>query len=318
MRVYIGLDIGGTKCAVSVGRKAADGIEILAREAFLTPKSQGEAMSRMCALAKELARGEKIFGVGLSAGNPMDAEAGLLKNPPNLPGWADVSLTAIAERELSAPAILENDANACALAEYRFGAGRESKNMVFITFGTGFGAGLILDGRLYRGACGNAGELGHWRLQDYGPAGYGKLGSLEGFCSGGGLKQLAETVMAKYIQTGVTPAYALGEVSAKTVAQAARAGDAAAKEVFEICAERLGQGLALVIDFLNPDRIVIGSIYERCEDLLADAMQKVLRREALSDSLEAAKIVPAQLGERIGDYAALALACYAEEGPDWR
>jgi glucokinase len=318
MSVYAGFDIGGTKCAVSIGRKAKDGFEILAREAFPTPKAQEDAMARMCALAKSLARGEAISGVGLSAGNPMDAKAGMLKNPPNLPGWTDVCLTDIAREALGAPAVLENDANACALAEYRFGAGRGARNMVFCTFGTGFGAGLILEGKLYRGACGNAGELGHWRIRDEGPSGYGKMGALEGFCSGGGIAQLATTVMTRYIQIGVAPAFARGEISAKTVAEAARAGDAAALEVFEICAERLGQGLALVVDLINPDRIVLGSIYERCEDLLTGAMRRALAREALADSLALAEIVPAQLGDRIGDYAALALACYAEEGEGWR
>jgi len=315
MGVYVGFDIGGTKCAVSTGLSHGDGISILVREEIPTPSAQEEAMERMCGMAKGLANGEEILGVGLSAGNPMDPAKGMLLNPPNLPGWTGISLTEWATRELHAPAMLENDANACALAEWRWGAGKGSRNMVFATFGTGFGAGLILDGRLYRGACGNAGELGHWRLAEQGPAGYGKLGSFEGFCSGGGLRQLAISVGERYRQIGQIPAYWDDEISARTVAECAREGDAAAKEVFALCAARLGQGLALMIDFINPDCVVIGSIFARCEDLLAEGMRNVLKRETLLDSLEICRIVPAALGERIGDYAALALAVQAVGSP---
>lgn len=310
--VVTGFDIGGTKCAVSTGVEEGEGIRLICREAFPTPATQEEAMVRMCAMARDQAQGEAILGVGLSAGNPMDAEKGMLLNPPNLPGWTGVSLTNWASRELGAPAKLENDANACALAEWRWGAGRGVKNMVFITFGTGCGAGLILDGRLYRGPLGNAGELGHWRLREYGPTGYGKPGSLEGFCSGGGIRQLALTIGESYRQRGLPcPWMESGEVSARTVAQAAREGDPAAREVYDLCGRRLGQGLALVIDLLNPERVVIGSIFARAGDLLIPAMERSLKEEALADSLAACAIVPAELGERLGDCAALALAAEA-------
>ncbi len=312
MSVYVGFDIGGTKCAVSTGRERDGGIEILLRGEVPTPPTQEEAMTLMCRMARDQAAGETILGVGLSAGNPMDAKKGMLLNPPNLPGWTGVSLTGWAEEALGAPARLENDANACALAEWRWGAGRGSRNMVFLTFGTGFGAGLILDGRLYRGASGNAGEVGHWRLQPCGPSGYGKLGSFESFCSGGGIRQLALMVGERYRQIGKPCAYLNSEeISARTVAQAARAGDEAAREVFELSARMLGQGLALIVDLINPDAIVIGSIYARSEDLIERAMRESLMREALRDSVEACRILPAALGDSIGDYAALAIAVAA-------
>jgi glucokinase len=311
MSVYVGFDIGGTKCAVSTGRVQGDAIEILSRDEVPTPGSQEEAMTLMCQMALRQAAGEEILGVGLSAGNPMDAAKGCLLGPPNLPGWTGVSLTDWAEKALGAPARLENDANACALAEWRWGAGRGSRNMVFLTFGTGFGAGLILDGKLYRGATGNAGEVGHWRLADYGPSGYGKLGSFESFCSGGGIRQLALMVGERYRQIGKPCAYLNSEeISARTVAQAARAGDEAALEVFSLSARMLGQGLALIVDLINPDAIVIGSIYARSEDLIERGMHEALLREALSDSVAALRILPAALGDSIGDYAALAIAAY--------
>ncbi len=303
-KLLVGLDIGGTKCAVITGRMdEIGGVTITGREAFPTPKTQEEAIQKLGDLAEQMTAGEAIAAIGISAGNPMDAEKGMLLNPPNLPGWTGISMTNRMTERFHAPARMENDANACALAEYRLGAGRGCQNMVFITFGTGFGAGLVLDGRLYRGTTGCAGELGHWRLSDYGPSGYGKLGSFEGFCSGGGMAQLAQTVAARYIQNGTPPAYQAYDV--KTVAEAARAGDPAAMEVFSICGHRLGQGLALVCDLLDVERIVLGSIYARCEDLLAAPMHKVMDREILPSQT---RILPAALGEQIGDYAALTIA----------
>ena len=303
-KLLVGLDIGGTKCAVITGQVDESGeLHILAREAFPTPPAQEEAIGRLGDLAERMTAGHSISAIGISAGGPMDAEKGMLLNPPNLPGWTGISMTDRMTARFHAPARMENDANACALAEYRLGAGRGSRNMVFITFGTGFGAGLILDGKLYRGTTGCAGELGHWRLSDYGPSGYGKLGSFEGFCSGGGMAQLAQTVAQRYIQNGMPPAYQQFDV--KTVAQAARAGDAAALEVFDICGRRLGQGLALVCDLLDVERIVLGSIYARCEDLLVKPMHEALDREILPSNT---RILPAALGEQIGDYAALTIA----------
>ena len=306
-QLLVGLDIGGTKCAVITGyMDKHNELHIQERRAFPTPATQEEAIQKLGDLASEMTDGKAIAAIGISAGNPMDAEKGMLLNPPNLPGWIGISMTERMTERFGAPARMENDANACALAEYRYGAGRGSRNMVFITFGTGFGAGLVLDGRLYRGTTGCAGELGHWRLSDYGPSGYGKLGSFEGFCSGGGMAQLAQTVAARYRQNGQEPAFGVHDV--KTVAEAARKGDAAACEVFDICGQRLGQGLALLNDLLDLECIVLGSIYARCEDLLAAPMQSVMQRETLPNHT---RVLPAALGEQIGDYGALTVAAMA-------
>lgn len=309
MNVLVGLDIGGTKCAVSIGKEEEGTLHLLARDEIPTPTDQLLAMEALCSLADRLLGENVPAGIGISAGGPLDAVTGMLHNPPNLPGWKDVSLTEFTGNRLHAPAVLENDANACALAEWRWGAGQGSHTMAFLTFGTGLGCGIVLDGHILRGASGDAGELGHWRLSAQGPAGYGKIGSFEGFCSGGGLRQLATTVGERERQAGRTPAYLNGEpISARTVAQAALAGDAAALEVFAECGEWLGRGLALLVDFLNPDCVVLGSIYTRSHTLLEPSMRAVLAREALPRALAACTIVPAKLGDHIGDYAALALA----------
>ena len=216
------------------------------------------------------------------------------------------------------PCFLQNDADACAVAEWSFGAGRGCDNMVFLTFGTGFGAGLILGGRLYSGASNMAGEIGHCRCpqvdgQPYAPVGYGKAGSFEGFCSGGGIANLGKTVAIEHLQRGTPAGFCptwedLETITAKGLAEAASAGDPAALEIYRCSGRHLGAALALLVDLLNPDRIVIGSIYARSQQLLRESALEVLERETLSVNRGACQILPAQLGEHLGDVAALSVA----------
>lgn len=225
MDCWVGFDIGGTKCAVCTGVEEAGARRVLDRREIATPAAQAEAMERMCGMALDMTAGCRVLGAGVSTGGPLDRARGVLLNPPNLPGWSGASWTERIAEALGAPAFMENDANACALAEWRWGAGQGCRSMAFLTFGTGLGAGLILDGRLYRGACGMAGELGHWRLSDYGPTGYGKEGSFEGFCSGGGIRQLAETLALRERQKGAPVSMGPGPLTARAVAEAAGQGD---------------------------------------------------------------------------------------------
>jgi glucokinase len=190
---------------------------------------------------------------------------------------------------------LQNDANACAFAEWKWGAGRGVNSLVFLTFGTGMGAGLILDGRLYSGACDLAGEVGHIRLAENGPEGYGKHGSFEGFCSGAGIVRLARE-------------HGLEAADARQIFEAASAGNPVAVRVIETTARYLGRGLAVLLDTLNPEMIVVGSIFARQRDQLWPIAEQTLRAEALPASVSACRVVPAALGEQIGDYAALSIA----------
>ena len=210
-------------------------------------------------------------------------------------------------------AFLQNDANACALAEWRFGAGRGTSDMVFLTFGTGLGAGIIANGRLLGGRSGMGGECGHIRLAPSGPVGYGKAGSFEGFCSGGGIAQLGRFRAEAALKAGRPlpwcPTEAdLPSVSAKTIGDAADRGDSDALAVYEESGRRLGEGLSILIDILNPECIVIGSIFARSEHLLRPSMERVIAAEALPQSASVCRVVPAQLGEAIGDIASLAIA----------
>ncbi|MBQ1168466.1 MAG: ROK family protein, partial [Bacteroidales bacterium] len=186
------------------------------------------------------------------------------------------------------------------------------RNMAFLTFGTGLGAGLIIDGKLYSGTNDNAGELGHIRLAEFGPVGYGKKGSFEGFASGGGVAQIGKTFVMEAIQNNKKVSWCapdkVNEITAKQIAEAAAAGDEMAIEIYHTSARYLGKGLSIVIDILNPELIVIGSVYARNEKLFYDEMMKVIREEALAGAVAVCKVVPAALGEAIGDYASLSIA----------
>ncbi|MBD2865260.1 ROK family protein [Paenibacillus oceani] len=321
MRLLGGVDIGGTKCAVSIGRETEAGIDILGKIGFPTPASPGETMERLGEAMAELidrTGGEGPEAIGISCGGPLDSRAGFILSPPNLPGWDRIDCVTPLRDRFDAPVALQNDANACALAEWKWGAGRGMNHMIFLTFGTGLGAGLILNGRLYAGASDMAGEAGHIRVAPDGPVGYGKAGSFEGFCSGGGIARLARAEAEAAISRGQPPSFcptlpSLDDITAKSVGEAAVQGDPLAVRLFETVGRKLGRGLAVLVDLLNPEAIVIGSIYARQRALLEPYALEELRKEALPLSLEACRIVPAALGESVGDYAGLSVALNALE-----
>lgn len=312
--MLLGFDIGGTKCAAITAAYDGKSIQILKKRKIETDLSIApeEMIDRLIELADAILE-ETPTAIGISCGGPLDSKNGVILGPPNLLGWDHVEIVRQIEAHYHVPVHLQNDANACAVAEWKFGAGVGCDHMIFLTFGTGLGAGLILDGRLYSGANDNAGECGHIRLSRFGPVGYGKAGAFEGFCSGGGLAQLGYTMAIEQVQKGICPAYFQKDmlpqdVTAKSIAEAAIQGDETARKVYEICGEYLGKGLAVLIDILNPQRIVIGSVFARSGHLMRDAMERAIREEALKEAAVCCEVVPAALGEEIGDYAAIATA----------
>ncbi|ADL04494.1 ROK family protein [[Clostridium] saccharolyticum WM1] len=313
----IGFDIGGTKCAVLLCRLEGEHVIWYDRMETQTTPDWKAVLDALCSHADEML---KVYGVcrsdcciGISCGGPLSRDRTVISSPPNLPGWDSVPVTAYLSEKLMMPARMLNDADACALAEWKYGAGKGSLHMIFLTFGTGLGAGLILNGRLYTGACGMAGEVGHVRLTEDGPVGYGKKGSLEGFCSGGGIRQMAIKKAEQMEREGEKASFQTGNkesVKAKDVVEAARAGHEDAAELLRESGAYFGKGLSILIDILNPEVIVAGSIYARSHEFLETAMWEEIRREALASSAAACRIVPALLGERIGDYGAVMAAVY--------
>jgi glucokinase len=301
----IGVDIGGTKCALSV----PEGTDKVREVARFNTTDVHSTLDRIYADIRRLGpTPDVVFGV--SCGGPLDSKQGLILSPPNLPGWDRIAICDELVKRFGGRAFLMNDANACALAEWQFGAGRGCQSMMFLTMGTGMGAGLILDGRLYEGASGNAGEVGHVRLSADGPVGFNKAGSFEGWCSGGGIAQIAKRRVPAFGGQSLLQNLAPAELTARAVGEAAAAGDALALSIWGEVGEKLGEALAIFIDLVNPERVVIGSIYQRCAKFIAPAMKAVINREALPDSARDCEVRPAELGDEIGSYAAVAIARY--------
>lgn len=314
-KYYLGYDIGGTKCSIVLGDqdfKVFEKVVFATRTDRVYQEIIIDFKEHTYALFQKYDK-KDLVKIGISCGGPLDSQEGIIYSPPNLPGWDAVPIVDIFEKEFDVPVAVQNDANACALAEWMMGAGQGSKNMIFLTFGTGMGAGLILNGKLYTGTNDLGGEVGHIRMAEDGPVGFGKAGSFEGFCSGGGIARLAGMLIREKLQAGEKVGFCasedqIKEISARDVFQAAISGDPVAKEIVFISAGYLGKGLAILIDILNPECIVIGSIYTRNEKLLKPLIEEVIEQEAIPAAKKVCKIVPAALGDDIGDYAALSVA----------
>ena len=239
-KVWIGVDIGGTKTAVVLCSAPP---VILDRVAFPTLPEHGpdHAMTLIRQTIHQMIRThelapEQVEAIGISCGGPLDRKRGVIQSPPNLPTWNDVPIVDILKREFKVECRLENDANAGAVAEHRFGAGQGVENMIFLTMGTGLGAGIIIGGRLYHGSSDMAGEIGHVRLTASGPVGYNKAGSVEGWASGGGMAQAASERVVSAMENGEVTSL-VGQLAtnriltAKDVADAARQGDELAQQI---------------------------------------------------------------------------------------
>lgn len=303
MAFYIGFDIGGTKCAVSLGEWLNGEIGILNRYETPTKSSPVETFDELSVYVDEWIKLYKIESAGVSCGGPLDSKSGVIISTPNLSnGWHGFKIAQYIEERFGLKAKLENDANACAVAEWKFGAGKGAKNLVFMTFGTGLGAGLILDGKLYSGTNGNAGEIGHVRLENDGPIGFNKAGSAEGFCSGNGIKRLAQ-IRAR--ERGITVDDGM---TAKVVFEKARQGDEFCLSIVKESGEKFAKVVSILIDLFNPEVIVAGGVFMRNYDLFMPIITPIIERESLLDSYKVCKILPAKIGENVGDYASLAVA----------
>ena len=309
MDTILAFDIGGTKTAILEGGYDAS---VLQRREIPTQAQDPfpVAFERICAhaddvLAEARNAGRTVSAISVSIGGPLQIEPGIILAPPHLPTWDNVPLKRLLSERYQLPAFVEHDGNAGALAEFHFGAGRGACNLIFLTAGTGFGGGIIIDGRIYRGASDTAGEVGHVRLADYGPREFGKVGSWEAFCSGAGMVKWAHWQMpGRWPQTLTT----------RELVTQALAGERDALRIVRECGQWLGRGLANLIDTLNPDVIALGSLAMALGDLLLAPAREVIWRECLPQAAAACRVVPAQLGARLGDVAALMAAISANRG----
>lgn len=307
MQTIVGLDIGGTKTAVVEGTAEA---HILQRCEVATEgyRPFDEVFPQLAALVDrsiENSRdaGREVKALSVSVGGPLRIREGVLLDPPHLPGWHKVELKErLAAQFPRLPVYVEHDGNAGALAEFRFGVGCQRpglRHLLFLTFGTGLGAGFIVNGQIVHGASDTAGEVGHWRLSDDGPVGYGKRGSWEAFASGAGLVQLANHRFPSR-WSAATPI--------RELVEAMLAGDEDALAVATEAGTWMGRGLALLIDALNPEVIVLGSLAVLLGEQVLAPMRHVVAEEALPNASSACEILPSALGIGIGDVAALMAA----------
>ena len=315
-RLFIGIDLGGTKIAsalVDADMRIIDRIKIATRP----EEGPSAVIGRMLDTVRDLAARKgcdvsDVRAIGIGCPGPLDQETGIVLDAPNLM-WKDVSLASPMAEAAGRPVYLENDANVAALAENRLGAGRGARHMMYITVSTGIGSGLILGGKLYVGATGAAGELGHVTMLADGPlCGCGNRGCLESLASGTAIARRAREVAARPGGEGILKA-ARGDITAieaSLVASAAAAGDAAAAAIMHDAFEYLGIAVANVVNLLNLDMVVIGGGVARVGDVLFDTVRRLVRLRSFACMARDVTIVPASLG---ADAGALGAACYAAE-----
>ena len=321
--IFIGIEIGAKKCAVTLGSVSKENIKILYKcNIHLTREYPVHGMlEALVADVKECIEvastnyDKKVMGIGISCCGPVDSKNGIILSPPNLPFWEHVEIRSFIETRTGLKTWLCNDANACALAEWKYGAGKDASNMIFITFNTGLGAGLILNNQLFIGANDMAGEIGHIRLADYGPVGGGKAGSFEGFCSSGGIVSLVKAKAMEKLQMGESPSIcpdmeSLAEINADTVRIAADENDEIVLEVLKTVGYQLGKGLSMMVDLLNPEKVVIGGIFIKFYDKIWPYTKEMLQKESLFRSLRQCQVVPASFSGSVGNIAALLVGQY--------
>lgn len=309
----LGIDLGGTKVDVSCVRLNG---EVLAQRRIATQPEDGpeRSLERILETAHEIMDQIRVAtielsAVGLSVPGPLDPQSGVFLNLPNLPGWTGYPIRQKLEDHFSIPVYMDNDANAAALAEWKFGAGRGYHDIVYLTMSTGIGGGLILGGRLYRGKNLNAGEVGHQVIVPQGPpCGCGLLGHLEGLCSGSGIARRLREVVTP--DNSVMWEMAGGEpqrLSAEILTAAVRTGDPVAEEFFQETMEYLATGLANLVFVLNPEVFILGTIVARNPDLFLNSLKRMVSERVWEIFAADLSILPAQLTDQIGVYAPLAL-----------
>jgi glucokinase len=300
-RAVLALDIGGTKLAVGV--VTADGSVHGLVVQPTRPEAGPEAViSRLFAMGRDAIQSAglatPIAAVGISSGGPLDSEAGVVLRPLQLPDWVDVPMADLARAEFGVPAYLENDATAAALGEHRFGIGRGTGSMVYLTISTGVGGGVIIAGALHRGAAGNGGEPGHIVVRPDGRAcPCGRRGCLEAYVSGPSIARRA----AEGLRSGQSSSlHGIEPLTAADVSAAAAQGDAFAQSIWDETTDVLGEGLTDLVNVFEPELVVLGGGVTRAGAMLLDPVAAIVARSAMPPAAQAVTIVLAGLGDVAG------------------
>jgi glucokinase len=297
-RLVAGIDLGGTKILTLIFDAQHN---VVGRDQRPTDDEDGgpeAVMQRMAASVRAAAGGRALSGVGISAAGPVDLKRGVVTTPPNLKGWQDVPLQSRLSELLGLPATLSHDADCGAVAEHRLGAGQGADNLIYVTLGTGVGGGLILDGKLYSGTSGSAGEIGHMLVDPQGRmCNCGRRGCLEAMVGGAYLGLDAQAIVAAEPQ-GILARLATeqGEPDARLLSEAADAGDAAADAIIRRAGAYLGDGLVNLANVFNPEVIVLGGSLLAFGERYFGPAREVLQRDAFAQPLRDLRLVDAELG----------------------
>jgi len=263
-------------------------------------------MDRLMQLIRDITpNGDCIQAVGIAVPGPIDPDKGVIVTAPNLPSWVGVPIADRITETFGAPAILGNDANLAAVGEWRYGAGQGHHHLVYLTISTGIGGGVISNDQLLLGSRGFAGELGHVTILPDGPlCSCGQHGHLEAISAGPGISAYVKDQLSRGRSSSL-----IGAPDAKTISQAATAGDALAKEAFERAGHYLGLAIANYLMIFNPSVIILGGGVSQVGELLLATVRQVVRQSVLSEHyLQNLTITQAALGDDAGLYGALALA----------
>jgi glucokinase len=308
MHAYaIGIDVGGTKLAAGLIDRQARLVRRSLTHAHAGCSPDGVVDTIVDGVAAVLAEGgvrrDQIAGVGVGSSGHIHSQRGLVLTNSNLPDWDCYPLQDTLQARLEVPVIIDNDANCAAWGEYRLGAGRGARHMCYLTFSTGCGMGIVIDGRLYRGATGTAGEIGHTVVNPDGPrCSCGKRGCLMSYACGMALDEMArgclecgeETLLKELC--GDCPE----QVRAEQIASAARQGDAVALRLLETAGRYFGIGLSTVVQIINPDRIVIGGGLAHIGTLLLDPCRRALDENIHPVLVGSAQVVLSELWDDAG------------------
>jgi glucokinase len=301
------IDIGGTK--IALGLAGLDGQPLPFRR-FPTRVERGphaiinEAAGELERMAAEA--GVRIVAVGIGCGGPLDRGRGLILSPPNLPGWDEFPIVRLVEERLNVPVLLDNDANAAALGEHEYGAGRGLRNLVYITISTGIGGGLIINNQLVHGVGDGAGEVGHMSVAPEGPlCGCGARGCLEALCSGTSIARRAVERLALDGQPSMLREGGEENITARSVVEAAHAGDAAARAVWDDTIHYLARGLSNIIAALAPEAVILGGGVSAAGDQLLSPLRRRVRESVKIMPVEQVQILQASLGGDSGVHGAL-------------
>ena len=317
----LAIDLGGTKIITAI-ISADGGMIAVERCPTLADEGPQSVINRLFSAIDQLLERNRLepsglAGISIAAAGGIDTARGLITMSPNLPGWKDIPLRGMVREKYGVDTFLVNDASAAALGEHRFGAGKGASNLIYLTVSTGIGGGIIVDGELYTGPCGSAGEVGHMTIAVNGPkCACGNTGCWETLASGTAVAREAVKRIRNGEKSSVVDLVGgkIGEITAEKVGVAAQGGDPLAREVIATAATYLGVGMVNLVNIFNPELIIVGGGMAKLGDLLLDPARRLVEERAFPISAKAVRIVTAQLGDEAGVYGAASLALGQRRG----